>query len=76
MSAHTTTQKRRHVEQYLLELSDDGPVFVKSKFVADDLPLSSREVGTAIGRLQSDSDRLDVEKWSYTNATTWRVEHV
>jgi hypothetical protein len=74
MSSQTTAQKRRRVEQHLLDRIEEGPLFVKSKFLAEDLALSTREIGAALGRLAEDSTRLDVQKWSYTNATTWRVE--
>lgn len=71
--ALSTDQKRHRVEQYLLDRAGNGPLFVKSKFLADDLALSTREIGWAIGRIAEDSNRLDVRKWSYTSATTWRV---
>lgn len=74
MSSKSTDQKRRHVERYLRERADDGPVFVKSKFIAEELPLSTREIGNALGKLERQDGTLVVEKWSYTNATTWRVE--
>jgi hypothetical protein len=74
MAARSTDQKRRRVEQHLLKQLGDGPLFVKSKFLADDLDLSTREIGSALGRIAECSDRLDVRKWSYTSATTWRVE--
>lgn len=76
MATIPVEQKCRRVEQYLLDRTTDGPVFVKSKFIADDVDLSAREIGTALGRLDTISGELSVEKWSYTNATTWRVERV
>lgn len=76
MSTAATARKHRRVREYLLEETADGPEFVKSKFVAEEIdpPLSSKEVGTAMGRLADEADDLEVERWSYTNATTWRVE--
>ena len=70
----STEQKRRHVERYLRAKADDGPVFVKSKFMAEELPLSAREIGSVLGKIEQADTTLQVEKWSYTSATTWRVE--
>lgn len=74
MASLSTEQKRVRVEEYLYERAADGPVFVKSKFIAEDVDLSAREIGASLGKLDEKSARLDVQKWSYTSATTWRVE--
>lgn len=70
----TTTRKRERVASYLREELDESPVYVKSKFLADDLDLTSKEIGGVLGRLADADTDLQVEKWSYTNATTWRVQ--
>jgi hypothetical protein len=46
----------------------------KSKFIAEDVSLSSKEIGALIVKLQDSVDDLSIERWSYTGATTWRVE--
>lgn len=74
MSSPTTDQKRHRVEQYLLDQLGEDPLFVKSKFLSEDLELSTREIGSALGRIADNSDRVEVQKWSYTSATTWRVD--
>lgn len=58
---------------YLRERAADGEFYFKSKFVADDLDLTPSQVGRLVARLEDDADGLDIERWSYTNATTWRV---
>lgn len=74
MTARSTDRKCRSVEQYLLDRTADGPAFVKSKFIAEEMELSAREIGASLGKLDERSSRLEIERWSYTNATTWRVE--
>lgn len=74
MSSLSTDQKLDRVEQHLHQRTADGPVFVKSKFIAEEMGLSAREIGNALGKLSQESTDLNVEKWSYTSATTWRVE--
>jgi hypothetical protein len=52
----------------------DGELYFKSKFIADDVGLSPKEIGALMVKLRDDATDLSVEKWSYTSATTWRVE--
>ncbi|QSG08134.1 DUF7123 family protein [Halapricum desulfuricans] len=72
--SHATADKRQRVESHLRRRVDEEPIYVKSKFLAEELDLSSKEVGSVLGRIAESSSELLVEKWSYTNATTWRVE--
>jgi hypothetical protein len=74
MSSQATARKRRRVEMHLDDRIGEGPVYVKSKFLADELELSANEIGAVLGRIDESSSELSVERWSYTNATTWRVE--
>lgn len=53
----------------------DDPLYVKSKFVAEEVDCSVKELGARFHRLATTECQtdLEVERWSYTNATTWRV---
>ena len=66
------TQSERLLE-YLERRASDGELYVKSKFLAEDLDLSASQIGVLLGRLQDSAETLDIEQWSYTNATTWRI---
>jgi hypothetical protein len=66
------TQSERLIE-YLERRASDGELYVKSKFLAEDLDLSASQIGVLLGRLQDSVETLDIEQWSYTNATTWRI---
>lgn len=59
--------------EYLERRAGDGEIYVKSKFLAEDLDLSASQIGVLLGRLQDSAETLDIEQWSYTNATTWRI---
>lgn len=61
------------LERHLRERAADGEFYFKSKFVADDLGLSPSEVGSLVAELQGTTAGLTIERWAYTNATTWRV---
>jgi hypothetical protein len=66
--------KDERLADYLRSRVEDGELYFKSKFIADDVSLSSKEIGALIVKLQDSVDDLSIERWSYTGATTWRVE--
>jgi len=79
MSATTPAQnetpsKEERLRSYLKQKASDGEVYFKSKFIADEVGLSPKEIGALMVKLRDSAPELEVEKWSYTSATTWRVE--
>ena len=66
--------KEERLKSFLSRKAADGEMYFKSKFIADDVGLSSKEIGALIVKLQDSIDDLSIERWSYTGATTWRVE--
>jgi len=72
--AESTATKQQRLAAYLREQAADGEVYFKSKFIADDVDLSAKEIGALILKLQDSVADLSIERWSYTSATTWRVE--
>ena len=65
--------KAERLAAFLREEAADGEMYFKSKFIADDVGLSPKEIGALIVQLQGSMQDLEIEKWSYTGATTWRV---
>ncbi|MCY4730968.1 hypothetical protein KY092_10425 [Natronomonas gomsonensis] len=72
MEASTDTKEGR-LRTYLRQRVEDGEVYIKSKFIADDVDLSPKEIGALMVKLRDSATDIEVEKWSYTSATTWRV---
>jgi hypothetical protein len=72
-SASVTDADRKRLERFLRREAGDGEAYIKSKFVADEVDLTPSQVGLLLTRLREADGGVDVEKWSYTNATTWRV---
>ena len=72
--AESTATKQQRLAAYLREQAADGELYFKSKFIADDVDLSAKEIGALILKLQDSVADLSIERWSYTSATTWRVE--
>jgi|GEM_PF-97698 len=73
-TAESTETKQQRLASYLREQAADGELYFKSKFIADDVGLSAKEIGALILKLQDSVADLSIERWSYTSATTWRVE--
>ncbi|WP_232702953.1 DUF7123 family protein [Halobacterium wangiae] len=66
--------KETRLKSYLREKAEDGELYFKSKFIADEVDLSPKEIGALMVKLSKSATDLDIEKWSYTSATTWRVQ--
>jgi len=75
-TSHTVDEnpKAEYLRQYLRERAAAGDRYFKSKFIADEIDLSPKEIGALIVRLQESATDLSIEPWSYTGATTWYVE--
>jgi hypothetical protein len=71
-----SASKEDRLKQYLLSKANDGDVYFKSKYIADEVGLSPKEIGALMVKLRDSASELTVEKWSYTSATTWRIETV
>lgn len=76
MSEGTTVtegDERERLRRYLSRRAEDGEFYFKSKFIADDVGLSTKELGVLLSQLRDSSEGPHIEKWAYTGATTWRV---
>lgn len=58
---------------YLKSGLEKGKRYFKSKYIAKDLGLSPKEVGTNLAILAETCKELEISRWSYSNSTTWRV---
>jgi len=68
--------KARSLYRYLrgrLTDQETDEYFFKCREIADDLGMSSKEIGSLLGHLQDADLDIRVEKWSWARATTWRV---
>lgn len=67
------TSAEERLKTYLRSQAADDEFFFKSKFIAGDVGLSPSQIGALLGRLEGSVEDLEIERWSYSNATTWRV---
>ncbi|HUU75283.1 MAG TPA: hypothetical protein VMW63_04245 [Methanoregulaceae archaeon] len=58
---------------YLTAGLEKGKHYFKSKYIAKELGLSPKEVGTNMAILSEICQELAIIKWSYSNSTTWMV---
>jgi hypothetical protein len=62
------------IESYLFEQVEEGQQYFKSKYIAEDLDLTSKTVGTNLGFLQDMTTRVVIESWSGgSSGRTWRI---
>lgn len=69
----SAASKEDRLKSYLRQKAEDGELYFKSKFIAEDVGLSPKEIGALMVKLRDSASELNIEKWSYTSATTWRV---
>jgi hypothetical protein len=72
-NAGSARQEVDRLREYLRQQATDGEYYFKSKYVASDLGLTPKQVGSLITKLRERETELSIERWGYANATTWRV---
>jgi hypothetical protein len=73
-STEESTSKEQRLKSFLADKAQDGEMYFKSKFIAEEVGLSPKEIGALMVKLKDSASEINVEKWSYTSATTWRIE--
>lgn len=74
-NATTTSYNERQIclINYLKNRVQSGESFFKSKYIAKETGLSSREVGTNMSILAEICPEFSIERYSYSNSTTWLI---
>lgn len=73
VDAATTREKLDRLRSHLRRETTDGEYYFKSKHITEEVDLTPKEIGHLIVRLQEADTDLRIDRWAYTNATTWRV---
>ena len=66
-------ETQHKIVHYLQSGITVGKHYFKSKYIAKDLGLSPKEVGTNMAILADICKDLNIIRWSYSNSTTWMV---
>lgn len=69
----TYNETQSRLVRYLKNGIKKGKHYFKAKYIASDLGLSSKEVGTNLAILADICEELEITRWSYSNSTTWLV---
>ncbi|ACV48451.1 MULTISPECIES: DUF7123 family protein [Halomicrobium] len=67
------SEEDRQILDYLRDSVSRGQSYFRAKNIADQLGLSSKQVGARLPRLAEEADEVDIEKWGRSRSTTWRV---
>ncbi|HWQ65763.1 MAG TPA: hypothetical protein VN372_02715 [Methanospirillum sp.] len=76
LSTNTPTkynERQIRLLEYLENRVKAGKTFIKSKYIARETGMSSREVGTNMGILSETCTTFSIQKYSYSNSTTWVI---
>ncbi|ACV49093.1 MULTISPECIES: DUF7123 family protein [Halomicrobium] len=66
------SEKQRRILEFLRDNADTQTYF-KSRLIGNELGLSAKEVGTNMTAIEDGEFDIDIEKWGYSSATTWKV---
>jgi len=64
----------RRIVAYLRDSVERGERYFRAKNIASSIGLTAKQVGARLPRLSEEADEVDIEKWSRSRSTTWRVE--
>jgi DNA-binding Lrp family transcriptional regulator len=67
------SEKDRRILEYLRDSVSRGESYFRSKTIAKQLGLSSKQVGARLPKLDEETDEVEIEKWGRSRSTTWRV---
>lgn len=66
------SEKQRRILEFL-RMNSGTKTYFKSRLIGEELDLSAKEVGTNMKAIEEGSFDIEVEKWGYSSATTWKV---
>ena len=67
------SEEDRQILDYLRDSVSRGQSYFRSKNIAEQLGLSSKQVGVRLPELAEKSEEVDIEKWGRAKSTTWKV---
>ncbi|MDD4051225.1 MAG: hypothetical protein PHR28_04915 [candidate division Zixibacteria bacterium] len=67
------SEEQRRLIEYLRAGALKGKTYYKSKHIASEIGMTPRSVGSNILYLAKTCKELVIQRWSYSNSTTWKV---
>ncbi|MFB6140332.1 MAG: hypothetical protein ABEJ26_07835 [Halosimplex sp.] len=66
-------EEDREILDYLRDSVSRGQSYFRAKNIAEQIGLSSKQVGARLPKIDEESDDVEIEKWGRARSTTWRV---
>jgi DNA-binding Lrp family transcriptional regulator len=66
-------EEDREILDYLRDSVSRGQSYFRAKNIAEQIGLTSKQVGARLPKLDEESDEVEIEKWGRARSTTWRV---
>ncbi len=66
-------EEDKRILEFLRESVSRGESYFRAKNIAEQIGLSSKQVGARLPKLAEESEDVDIEKWGRARSTTWRV---
>ncbi|MFB6169616.1 MAG: hypothetical protein ABEJ06_00565 [Haloarculaceae archaeon] len=67
------SEEEERILDYLRQSVAAGQRYFRSKNIAKQIGLSSKQVGSRLPKLAEETDDVEIEKWGRARSTTWRV---
>jgi DNA-binding Lrp family transcriptional regulator len=67
------SEEDRRILEYLRNSVSRGESYFRSKNIAKQLGLTSKQVGARLPKLAEETEEVEIEKWGRARSTTWRV---
>ncbi|MEF8785730.1 MAG: hypothetical protein V5A45_07320 [Haloarculaceae archaeon] len=67
------SEEDRRILEYLRKSVSRGESYFRSKNIAKQLGLTSKQVGARLPKLAEETEEVEIEKWGRARSTTWRV---
>lgn len=69
-----TNVSRQSVREYLVEVAESEPTYLRAREIARDLDSSPKAVAQYLSQLQPELTDVSLEQWGRSKSTTWRLE--
>lgn len=69
------SEEDRRILSHLRDRVRSGEAYVRSRHIAEAVDLTANQVGARLARLSEkiDESEIEIEQWSRSRSTTWRI---
>lgn len=69
------SEEDHRILSHLRDKVKSGEVYLRSRHIAEAVDLTANQVGARLARLADkvDEDEIEIEQWSRSRSTTWRI---